>query len=214
MKIRTDVGLVDYEDAILQMAEYHLDVLNGTEPEMAWLLEHDHVYTRGISAQDDELLTVEGIPVLETKRGGKFTYHGPRQQVCYLIINLKKRAKLMPDVRCYVRCLEEMIIKTLAHFSITAGRKEGYIGVWVNDGGLEKKVAAIGVKLSKGVTMHGFAVNVAPDLSKFNNIIPCGIKDFGVCSMYSLGVEITMEAVRSQIAKNIVWAESVNFYQS
>ena len=213
MKIKIDTDLIDYQSAVLQMEDSHAGVVGGTEREMVWLLEHNHVYTAGISAQDSDLLTHD-IPVFKTKRGGKITYHGPRQQICYLIIDIKTRAKSVPDIRRYVQCLEEIVIKTIADFGIIAMRKEGYIGVWVCDKGCDKKIAAIGVKFSKGVTMHGFALNVDPDLSKFSNIIPCGIKDFGVCSLKSLGVDVLMEDVRKSIVKNINWAESVNFFQA
>lgn len=213
MEIRINTNLMDYQDAALQMEDDHVNVSLGNKPEIVWLLEHDHVYTRGISAKDEELLTSE-MPVYKTKRGGRFTYHGPGQQICYLVINLRQRSTLLPDIRHYVRCLEEIVIRTLSAFGIVASRKEGYIGIWVCDGGVEKKIAAIGVKFSKGVTMHGFAMNIAPDLIKFNNIIPCGIKDFGVCSMKSLGIDMTMESVRKEVVKNIMWAERVNFYQS
>ena len=213
MEIKIESLPVDYAKAMLQMEEIHGKVLLEETQEIAWLLEHFDIYTKGISAKDDELLS-NSVPVCETKRGGKFTYHGAGQQVCYLMVNLKKRATKMPDIRRYVNCLEEIVIQTLAEFEIMAKRKEGYIGIWVENNGIDEKIGAIGVKFSKGVTMHGFALNVCPNLEKFKNIIPCGISEFGVCSMKSLGVNCTMQEVRQKIIEKINWANSVNFYQT
>lgn len=213
MEIKIEKSPIKYQTAILQMEEIHREIVAENHKEVVWLLEHEDVYTKGISAKDEDILT-ENLPIFETKRGGKITYHGIGQQVCYLMVNLKARATKIADIRMYVKCLEEIIIKTLAEFGIVAFRKEGYIGIWIKNNSVEEKIAALGVKFSKGVTMHGFALNVKPDLTKFKNIIPCGISEFGVCSMQSLGIDVEMKEVRKKIVENINWAVSVNFYQT
>jgi lipoyl(octanoyl) transferase len=213
MEIKISNKPVEYSVALQEMEERHAHVLLEEKPELAWLLEHDDVYTAGISAKENELINSQTIPVFRTKRGGKFTYHGKGQLICYLVCNLKKRAGGLPDVRCFVDCLEGVIIKTLAEFKIIGEKRKDRIGVWVQNKNGEEKIAAIGVKFSKGVTMHGFALNVCTDLSKFNGIVPCGISEFGVCSMESVGIQTDVENVRSVVRKNLEHALKENFYQ-
>ena len=213
MEIKISTTPVEYSQAMEEMQQRHAQVLNNEAEEFIWFLEHEHVYTAGISANDSDLLTND-IPVFKTTRGGKFTYHGNGQQVCYFVVDLKRRSSKMPDVRCFVSCLEDIIINSLAKIGIIGEKRKDRIGVWVKNNISEQKIAAIGVKFSKGVTMHGFAVNVKPDLTKFNGIVPCGIADFGVCSVESLGFNASIEEFREILIQEIQNAEKQNFYQN
>ena len=165
--------------------------------ELVWLLEHPPLYTAGTSAKDCDLLD-QRFPVYRSGRGGQFTYHGPGQRVAYLMLDLKRRN---PDVRAYVRSLEEWIIRALARFNVVGERREGRVGIWVDlkpYGGLpgqEAKIAAVGVRVRRWVTMHGVALNVEPDLSHYAGIVPCGISDQGVTSLVALGLPVTMADV-------------------
>ena len=213
MEIKISTTPVEYSQAMEEMQKRHAQVLNNEADELIWFLEHKHVYTAGISANDSDLLTND-IPVFKTTRGGKFTYHGNGQQVCYFVVDLKRRSNKMPDVRCFVSCLEDIIINSLAKIGIIGEKRKDRIGVWVKNNISEQKIAAIGVKFSKGVTMHGFAVNVKPDLTKFNGIVPCGIADFGVCSVESLGFNASIGEFREILIQEIQNAEKQNFYQN
>jgi len=213
MEIKISITPVEYSKAMEEMQQRHAQVLSGEAEELIWFLEHEHVYTAGISANNADLLTNE-IPVFKTTRGGKFTYHGNGQQVCYFVVDLKRRSNTMPDVRCFVSCLEDIIINSLAKIGIIGEKRKDRIGVWVKNGKTEQKIAAIGVKFSKGVTMHGFAVNVNPDLTKFNGIVPCGISDFGVCSVESLGFDASIEEFREILISEVKNMETLGFYQS
>ena len=157
---------------------------DGRAEEMVWLLEHPPLYTAGTSAKADDLLDAR-FPVFETGRGGEHTYHGPGQRVAYVMLNLKNRQKA-PDVKRYVCNLEQVIINTLAHFDVIGERRAGRVGIWVLTPSGEKKIAAIGVRIRHWVTYHGVSVNLNPDLSHFNGIVPCGIKEFGVTSLKDL----------------------------
>lgn len=213
-EIKISEALIEYESALLEMEKRHNEVLNGTKPELFWLLQHEDVYTAGISAKENEHLKINNIPVFHTKRGGKFTYHGKGQLICYIVCNLKKRAEKLPDIRCFVASLEDTIINTLATFGIKGEKRKDRIGVWVVNNQKEEKIAAIGVKFSKGVTMHGFSLNINPDLSKFAGIIPCGISEFGVCSMEPLKTNIDFTTVRNEVIVNLQKIEAENFYQN
>ncbi|MCL4148278.1 UNVERIFIED_CONTAM: hypothetical protein GTU68_038861 [Idotea baltica] len=152
-------------------------------PECVWLLEHPPLYTGGTSANDADLLSAR-FPVYQTGRGGEFTYHGPGQRVAYAMLDLKARG---PDVRRYVNRLEEWVIQTLARFNLRGERREGRPGVWRED-----KVAALGVRVRRWVTLHGISINLEPDLSHYDGIVPCGIKEHGVTSLADLGITATM----------------------
>ena len=157
-----------------------------TAPELAWLLEHPPLYTAGTSAKDSDLLDGGRFPVYETGRGGEHTYHGPGQRVVYVMLDLKKREL---DVRAYVKALEEWIIRSLNRLGVKGERREGRVGIWVDRGqGQEDKVAALGVRVRRWVTYHGISINVAPDLSHYTGIVPCGIAQHGVTSLADLGV--------------------------
>jgi len=188
---------VPYEQALAAMDERALAVAAGTAPELAWLIEHSPLYTAGTSARPDELIEAR-FPVHWTGRGGQFTYHGPVQRVVYVMLDLKRRGG---DVRRFVATLEEWIIRTLATFNVKGERREDRIGVWVHrpdkGDGREDKIAAIGIRVKRWVSLHGIALNVDPDLSHFSGIVPCGVADrrFGVTSLVDLGVPVSMAEV-------------------
>jgi lipoyl(octanoyl) transferase len=186
---------VDYPAAVEAMELRVAAIRAGTLAEQVWLLEHPPLYTAGTSAKPGDLLGPSPFPVYKTGRGGQFTYHGPGQRVAYVMLDLKRRG---PDVRCFVQSLEEWMIRTLERFGVKAGRREGRIGIWVpRGGGREDKIAAIGVRVRRWVTYHGVALNVAPDLSHFQGIVPCGIaeKRYGVTSLHALGIPAGMAEV-------------------
>lgn len=187
---RISSGLIEYPDALSEMEERVRAIRAGEASELVWLLEHPPLYTAGTSADISDLVDPDRFPVYDAGRGGQYTYHGPGQRVVYFLLDLKKRGR---DVRQFVYSLEEMIIRSLAKLGITAERRFGRVGVWVErGGGREDKVAAIGVRVRQWVTYHGIAINVAPDLSHFEGIVPCGITEHGVTSMQDLGLPHTM----------------------
>jgi lipoyl(octanoyl) transferase len=182
-------GLTPYADAVARMEALQVAIREAGAREFIWLLEHPPLYTGGTSADPAELLSRE-FPVYDTGRGGRYTYHGPGQRVGYVMLDLAKRCK---DVRCYVHALEGWVINALAHFGVEARRAEGRIGIWCDTKtGQEAKIGAIGVRIRRWVTMHGFAVNVAPDLSHFGGIVPCGIAEYPVTSLADLGIDATL----------------------
>ncbi|MCD8497130.1 MAG: lipoyl(octanoyl) transferase LipB [Alphaproteobacteria bacterium] len=185
---------VPYEEALAFMDERVAGIYDGTAEECVWLLEHPPLYTAGTSAKDADLLNAR-FPVHVAGRGGEYTYHGPGQRVAYVMMDLRKRQK-GPDIKAYVWFLEEWIIRSLAAFGITGKRICGRVGIWVDmPDGTEKKIAAIGVRVRRWVTLHGIAINVNPDLSHFGGIVPCGISDAGVTSMAELGSSADMTAL-------------------
>jgi len=173
------------------------DIAAGRADELVWLLEHPPLYTSGTSGRGEEVLDAR-FPLFESGRGGQLTYHGPGQRVAYLMLDLKRRA---PDVRRYVATLEEWIIRTLAAFDVRGERREDRIGVWVRrpdkGEGCEDKIAAIGIRVARWVTMHGISLNVAPDLSHFSGIVPCGVSAarYGITSLADLGLSLSMSNV-------------------
>jgi len=181
---RVSEGLTDYAAALAEMEARAAAVREGTARELVWLLEHPPLFTAGTSADPAELSNPLGLPVHVAGRGGRYTFHGPGQRVGYLVLDLERRGK---DVRCFVHALEEWIIATLAELGVAARRAPGRIGIWTGEGVDEAKIGAIGVRVRRWVTMHGFAINLAPDLSFFAGIIPCGIADFGVTSLERIG---------------------------
>lgn len=185
---------VDYPDAVRTMERRVAQIRAGTAPELVWLLEHPPLYTAGTSARATDLLEANRFPVFNTGRGGQYTYHGPGQRIAYVMLDLRRRDR---DVRCFVRNLEEWIMATLAGFGIEGKREDGRIGVWVDRGqgrGIGK-VAAVGVRIRHWVTFHGVSLNVDPDLSHYDGIVPCGIDDAAVTSLLDLGVTATMAEV-------------------
>ncbi len=184
-------GLSDYKETLQQMEERVAGIISGTSPELVWLLEYPPLYTA--SAKQADLLDRAKFPVFQAGRGGEFTYHGPGQRVAYVLLNLKKRGQ--EDVKAYVMNLEQWIINTLGQFAITGLRKEGRVGIWVENNHTEAKIAAIGIRLRKWITFHGIAINLNPDLSHFSGIVPCGIAKYGVTSCAALDKNITMQAL-------------------
>ena len=181
---------VAYPDALAAMETRAAAIAEGRAGELVWLLEHPPLYTAGTSAKATDLLTPARFPVYDTGRGGQFTYHGPGQRVGYVMMDLRKRDN---DVRRFVRDLEEWLIKTLAAFNVRGERRDGRVGIWVtqkND--QENKIAALGIRVRRGVTFHGVSLNVDPDLDHFSGIVPCGISEHGVTSLAALGLTPTM----------------------
>lgn len=186
-------GLTDYTYAINEMEDVVNGIINGTQNDTIWLLEHPPIYTVGSSAEEGDLLDVSNeFPIYNAGRGGKHTYHGPGQRVIYLMLSIKKIFN-QPDLKKYVYMLEELVIRSLKRFGINSLRREGRVGIWVVGNGTESKIASIGIRVRKWVAYHGIAVNINPDLSHFNAIVPCGIKEFGVTSMSAQGKNISLE---------------------
>jgi lipoyl(octanoyl) transferase len=194
---RVSDGLIDYEAALSAMTARAEAIARGEAQELVWLLEHPPLYTAGTSSQPQELIEAR-FPVHVTGRGGQFTYHGPGQRVGYVMLDLKRRA---PDVRRFVATIEEWIIRTLSNLNVRGERRDDRIGVWVRrpdkGAGFEDKIAAIGIRVSRWVTLHGFALNVEPDLTHFSGIVPCGVSEprYGVTSLTDLGVTASMAEV-------------------
>jgi lipoyl(octanoyl) transferase len=183
---------VDYPAALTFMRDRAAAIARGEAEELVWLVEHPPLYTSGTSAAPADLLQPNRFPVYEAGRGGEYTYHGPGQRVAYLMLDLRQRGR---DVRCLVQGLEGWLIDALAAWGVRGERRSGRIGVWVDRPGGEEKIAAIGVRVSRWVTMHGVALNVAPDLGHFDGIVPCGIADRGVTSLAALGHAVAMSDV-------------------
>ncbi|WP_457799014.1 lipoyl(octanoyl) transferase LipB [Methylocystis sp. S23] len=206
---RVSADLVDYEEAVALMEARVARIAAGAARECVWLLEHPPIYTAGASAKDADLLDPR-FPVHRTGRGGQFTYHGPGQRVAYVMLDLSRRRR---DARAFVCGLESWLISTLAGFGVAGERREARVGVWVNrpdkPRGLkgetaEDKIAAIGVRLRQWVSFHGVALNVAPDLSHFSGITPCGVRDahLGVTSLKDLGAAAGMAEVDAALKQN------------
>lgn len=194
-------GLTDYETALAEMEARADAIARGEADELIWLVEHPPLYTAGTSAKIDDLVEPDRFPVYDTRRGGQYTYHGPGQRVAYAMLDLNKRGK---DVRKFVQTMEEWVIAALAEFNVKGEIREGRVGVWVerDDKPLtvtgkkaEDKVAAIGLRIRKWVSFHGLSINVEPDLSHFDGIVPCGITEYGVTSLVDLGLPVTMDDV-------------------
>jgi lipoyl(octanoyl) transferase len=180
---------VDYAAAVAEMDARAAAIRQEGAPELVWLLEHPPLYTAGTSAQAADLLDPR-FPVHRSGRGGQYTYHGPGQRVAYLMLDLDRRGR---DVRAYVTRLEAWIIAALAELGVTGERRAGRVGIWVaRPGGREDKIAAIGVRVRRWVTLHGISINLAPDLGHFSGIVPCGVREHGVTSLADLGKEVSM----------------------
>jgi lipoyl(octanoyl) transferase len=194
---KVSTGLADYARAVTFMEERARLISCGQASEMVWLLEHPALYTAGTSANSADLIEPERFPVHTTGRGGQYTYHGPGQRVGYVMLDLKARGG---DVRAYVHRLEQWLIETLAVFGVTGEVRADRVGVWVTHrdsrgNKVEDKIAALGVRVSRGVSYHGVALNVAPDLTHFTGIVPCGISQYGVTSLAALGKAVSMAEV-------------------
>lgn len=188
-------GLVQYQDGLAIMEKQLEKVIAGEEKDTIYLLEHDHVYTAGTSAKDNELKAkLPNVPIIHVGRGGKYTYHGPGQRVIYPILDLRKEHREQ-DLKLYIKQLEHWIISTLSRFGIECYIIPDKVGIWTNlpQSQGPAKIGAIGIRVRKWVTYHGIAVNISNDLNMYKGIIPCGISDFPVTSIYSLGREVTMD---------------------
>ena len=184
---------VPYPAAVAEMETRAAAIAEGRASECVWLLEHPPLYTAGTSAKVEDLLAPNRFPVFTTGRGGQFTYHGPGQRVGYVMMDLRRRDN---DVRRFVRDLEEWLIRTLARFNVRGERRDGRVGIWVaRKGGREDKIAALGIRVRRGVTFHGVSFNVDPDLDHFTGIVPCGIQQHGITSLADLGLTATMPDV-------------------
>jgi lipoyl(octanoyl) transferase len=194
---RAGMTLIPYAQALAVMEARAAAIAEGRSAELVWLVEHPPLYTAGTSANATDLLEAR-FPVHRTGRGGQFTYHGPGQRVVYLMLDLKRRR---PDVRRFVATVEEWMIRTLAHFDLRGERRAGRVGVWVQrpdkGEGHEDKIAAIGIRLKRWVSLHGVSMNIDPDLSHFSGIVPCGVDDarYGVTSLRDLGRGASMPEV-------------------
>jgi lipoyl(octanoyl) transferase len=194
-------GFQDYDPCVKAMEDTVAAIRAGEQDDQIWLLEHPSLYTGGTSANAKDLLNPR-FPVYETGRGGEYTYHGPGQRVAYVMMDLKKHMQT-PDIKKYIWMLEEWIIRTLATFEIKGERREGRVGIWVvMDDGSESKIAAIGVRIRHWITFHGISINVNPDLSHFDGIVPCGIAEHGVTSIAQLKPNVTMDMVDAALKNN------------
>lgn len=215
-------GLTDYETALAKMDRLVSDIHAGKAQETILLLEHPPLFTAGTSAKDADLLSKDRFPVYETGRGGEYTYHGPGQRVAYVMLDLNMRTK---DIRAFVYALEKWIIQTLAEFSVKGERRTGRVGVWVERPekksaipGLirEDKIAAVGIRMRKWISLHGISINVEPDLKHYDSIVPCGIKEHGVTSLVDLGLPITMEDLDLALLKCFepIFGKSIKAYKN
>ena len=179
IEIKKSQNPVKYEDAISFMEDRLKDIDLKKVDDLIWVLEHDHIYTSGTSFKENEIID-KSINIIKTNRGGKITYHGPGQLICYFVIDLKKGKK---DIRKFISVIEKSIIETLSLYDIETFADKENIGIWYNDNSTIKKVAAIGVRVSKWIAYHGFSININNDLKKYDAIIPCGIKDKGITNL-------------------------------
>lgn len=197
---RLSSGLTPYPVAAEYMEARAAAIAQGQAAELIWLLEHPPLYTAGTTANSEDLVSPERFDVFKSKRGGQYTYHGPGQRVAYVMLDLRTRGR---SVAGFVSGLESWLIQTLADFDVSAERKTGRVGVWVeHDDGREEKIAAIGIRLSRWVSFHGISLNVSPDLTHFSGIVPCGISEHGVTSLKALGKTSDMARVDASLRQN------------
>ena len=202
IEIKKSIKPVKYQEAIKLLEERLIDINNNKKSDLIWILEHEEVYTAGTSYNEDEVLN-KNINLIKTNRGGKITYHGPGQLICYFAIDLKQRKK---DIRKFITLIEKTIIESLSEFDIESFSDPKNIGIWVNENSTIKKVAAIGVRVSKWIAYHGFAININNNLSKYKNIIPCGISDKGVTNLKSINDQnynILSDVIIENFTKNL-----------
>ena len=182
IEIKKSLKPVKYEDAIRLMESRLLDINQKKSKDLIWVLEHEDIYTAGTSSKENEIID-KSIKILKTNRGGKITYHGPGQLICYFVINLKEDKK---DIRKFISTIEKTIIDTLKYYKIETFPDKDNIGVWYNDNNRIKKIAAIGIKVSKWIAYHGFSINISNDLKKYDAIIPCGIEHKGITNLKNI----------------------------
>ena len=196
---RVSPGLSPYAETLAEMEARAAAIRTGEAAELIWLLEHPPLYTAGTSAVEGELLAPGRFPAFRAGRGGRYTYHGPGQRVGYVLLDLEKRGR---DVRCFVAGIEAWLIATLADFDIDARTEPGRVGIWVGQGAREAKVGAIGVRIRRWVSFHGFSLNIEPDLSHFSGIVPCGLDQYAVTSMRALGVDVDTTTVDAALRRH------------
>ena len=202
IEIKKSIKPVKYDIAIKLLEERLIDINDNKKNDLIWILEHEEIYTAGTSYKEEEILD-KNIKLIKTNRGGKITYHGPGQLICYFVIDLKKRKK---DIRKFITLIEKTIIESLFEFNIKSFGDAKNIGIWVNDKSNIKKVAAIGVRVSKWIAYHGFAININNNLTKYQNIIPCGILDKGVTNLKSINDQkynILSDVIVKNFTKNL-----------
>jgi lipoyl(octanoyl) transferase len=195
---RTSDAPIPYEEALAFMEQRAAAIRDRSARECIWLLEHPPLFTAGTSADPTELFNPLDLPVFEAGRGGRYTYHGPGQRVAYVMLDLEKRGK---DIRGFVHALEGWMIAALAELGVAAHRADGRIGIWVGEGPAEAKIGALGVRVKRWVTLHGFSLNISPDLSYFDGIVPCGIGEFGVTSLADLGKQMALPRVDATLKR-------------
>ena len=199
IEIKKSKNPIKYEDAIELLEERLLKLNRDKASELIWILEHNDVYTAGTSFDNNEVLD-KSIKILKTNRGGKITYHGPGQLICYFVIDLKKRKK---DIRKFISVIEKTIINTLKYYNISTFADKKNIGIWHNKDSKIQKVSAIGVRVSKWIAYHGFSININTDLSKYNSIIPCGIKDKGITNLKEI-IDQKYDHIEDKIIENFI----------
>ena len=202
IEIKKSIKPVKYDVAIKFLEERMMEINNNKKGDLIWLLEHGEIYTAGTNYKEEEILN-KNIKLIKTNRGGKITYHGPGQLICYFVIDLKTRKK---DIRKFITLIEKTIIESLFEFNIKSFGDPKNIGIWVNDKNRIKKVAAIGVRVSKWIAYHGFSININNDLTKYQNIIPCGISDKGVTNLKSINDQnynIISDLIIKNFTKNL-----------
>ena len=202
LEIKKSIKPIKYVEAIKLLEQRLRDIDDNKKSDLIWFLEHEEIYTAGSSYREDEILNKD-IKLVKTNRGGKITYHGPGQLICYFVIDLKKRKK---DIRKFITLIEKTIIESLTEFNINSFGDPKNIGIWVEDKGKINKVAAIGVRVSKWIAYHGFAININNDLRKYQNIIPCGISDKGVTNLKSINnqnYKILSDVIIENFTKNL-----------
>tara|TARA_B100001564_G_scaffold206905_1_gene174142 strand:- start:1411 stop:2040 length:630 start_codon:yes stop_codon:yes gene_type:complete len=199
IEIKKSKKPIKYEDALRYMERRLLEISENKSNQLIWILEHEDIYTAGTSFNDNEIID-KSIKIIKTNRGGKITYHGPGQLICYFVIDLKKQNK---DIRKFISLIEKTIIDTLESFNIKSFADKNNIGIWCNNNSKIEKVAAIGVRVSKWIAYHGFSININNDLRKYDTIVPCGIKDKGVTNLYSIKNQ-SYDDIDNKIIKNFI----------
>ena len=199
IEIKKSEKPVKYEDALKFMEKRLLEIDQNKSNDLIWTLEHEDIYTAGKTYKENEVLD-KSIKILKTNRGGKITYHGPGQLICYFVIDLKKGKK---DIRKFISIIEKTIIETLKYYQIDSFPDKNNVGVWYNDNSKIKKIAAIGVRVSKWIAYHGFSININNDLKRYNAIIPCGIKDKGVINLKNIKDQ-NYENIENVLIKNFI----------
>ena len=199
IEIKKSIKPVNYQDAIKDLEDRLSLVFNNKNKELIWTLQHNEIYTAGTSYKESEILN-KSIKVIKTNRGGKITYHGPGQLICYFVIDLRNKKK---DIRNFVCVIEKTIIQTLKDFNIETFADRKNVGIWVKNNNKIEKVAAIGIRVSKWIAYHGFSININNDLNKYNNIIPCGIEDKGVTNLKSI-INQSYENLDQKIINNFI----------